>query len=123
MNIRKIIVGLALGMLGWATAQGAGKDGFASIFDGKTLKGWEAMPARTAPAWTVQDGIIVGNGDKGRGYLTYAPNKNVADLELKFSYRFPGKGNSGVSIRAIHDKTRKRDFQSYHADIGHLGIG
>ena len=123
MNIRKIIVGLALGMLGWATAQGAGKDGFISIFDGKTLKGWEAMPARTAPAWTVQDGIIVGNGDKGRGYLTYAPNKNVADLELKFSYRFPGKGNSGVSIRAIHDKTRKRDFQSYHADIGHLGIG
>mgnify|MGYP002700897146 FL=1 len=123
MNIRKIIVGLALGVLGWATAQGAGKDGFVSIFDGKTLKGWEAMPTRTAPAWTVQDGIIVGNGDKGRGYLTYAPNKNVADLELKLSYRFPGKGNSGVSIRAIHDKTRKRDFQSYHADIGHLGIG
>ena len=123
MNIRKIIVGLALGALGWATAQAAGKDGFVSIFDGKTLKGWEAMPARTAPAWTVQDGIIVGNGDKGRGYLTYAPNKNVADLELKFSYRFPGKGNSGVSIRAIDDKTRKRDFQSYHADIGHLGIG
>ena len=123
MNIRKIIVGLALGVLGWATGAGAGKDGFVSIFDGKALKGWEAMPTRTAPAWTVQDGIIVGNGDKGRGYLTYAPNKNVADLELKFSYRFPGKGNSGVSIRAIHDKTRKRDFQSYHADIGHLGIG
>ena len=123
MNIRKIIVGLALGALGWATAQAAGKDGFISIFDGKTLKGWEAMPARTAPAWTVQDGMIVGNGDKGRGYLTYAPNKNVADLELKFSYRFPGKGNSGVSIRAIPDKTRKRDVQSYHADIGHLGIG
>jgi len=81
------------------------------------------MPANTAPAWTVMDGMIVGNGDKGRGYLTYAPNKNVADLELKFSYRFPGKGNSGVSIRAIVDKTRKRHFQSYHADIGHLGIG
>ena len=47
----------------------------------------------------------------------------MADLELKFSYRFPGKGNSGVNIRAIVDKTRKRDFQSYHADLGHLGIG
>ncbi len=123
MNIRKIIVGLALGALGWTTAQAAGKDGFVSIFDGKTLKGWEAMPARTAPAWMVQDGIIVGNGDKGRGYLTYSPNKEVADLEMKFRYRFPGKGNSGVSIRAIVDKTRKRDFQSYHADLGHLGIG
>ena len=105
------------------TAQAAGKDGFVSMFDGKSLKGWEATPARTAGAWTVKDGMIVGNGDKGRGYLTFAANKNVADLEMKFSYRFPGKGNSGVNIRSIRDKTRRRDFQSYHADLGHLGIG
>lgn len=103
--------------------QGADKDGFVSIFDGQTLKGWEATPAKTASAWTVKKGMIVGKGEKGRGYLTYTPNKNIADLELKFSYRFPGKGNSGVNIRAIVDKTRKRDFQSYHADLGHLGIG
>jgi len=122
MKIRSAIVFLLV-MLGISSAQGADKDGFISIFDGKTLKGWEATPAKTAPAWTVKKGMIVGNGDKGRGYLTYSPNKNVADLELKFSYRFPGKGNSGVSIRAIVDKTRKRDFQSYHADLGHLGIG
>jgi len=105
------------------TAQAAEKDGFVSMFDGKTLKGWEATPSKTAAAWTVKDGMIVGNGDKGRGYLTYTPNKNVADLEMKFSYRFPGKGNSGVNIRSIRDKTRRRDFQSYHADLGHLGIG
>ena len=96
---------------------------FVSMFDGKTLDGWEATPAKTAPAWTVQDGMIVGNGDKGRGYLTYARNKQAADLEMHFCYRFPGKGNSGVSIRAIKDDTGRRDFQSYHADIGHLGIG
>ena len=105
------------------TAQAAEKDEFVSMFDGKTLKGWEATPARTAGAWTVKDGMIVGNGDKGRGYLTFAANKNVADLEMKFSYRFPGKGNSGVNIRSIRDKTGRRDFQSYHADLGHLGIG
>ena len=105
------------------TAQASEKDGFVSMFDGKTLKGWEATPARTAGAWTVKDGMIVGNGDKGRGYLTFAANKNVADLEMKFSYRFPGKGNSGVNIRSIRDKTRRRDFQSYHADLGHVGIG
>ena len=105
------------------TAQAAEKDGFVSMFDGKTLKGWEATPSKTAAAWTVKDGMIVGNGDKGRGYLTYTPNKNVADLEMNFSYRFPGKGNSGVNIRSIRDKTRRRDFQSYHADLGHLGIG
>ena len=116
-------IAFLLVMLGISSAQGADKDGFISIFDGKTLQGWEATPAKTAPAWTVKKGMIMGNGDKGRGYLTYTPNKNVADLEMKFSYRFPGKGNSGVNLRAIVDKTRKRDFQSYHADLGHLGIG
>lgn len=108
---------------GLGTVEGAAKNDFVPMFDGETLKGWEATPAKIAPAWTVQDGMIVGNGDKGRGYLTYTANKNVANLELKFSYRFPGKGNSGVNIRAIPDKTRRRDFQSYHADLGHLGIG
>ena len=44
---------------------------FVKIFDGKTLDGWEAMPAKTAPAWTTEDGMNVGNGDKGRGYLVY----------------------------------------------------
>ena len=119
----KTFVTTLLLFLGLASVQGAAKDGFVSMFDGKTLKGWEATPVKIAPAWTVQDGMIVGNGYKGRGYLTYTANKNVADLELKFSYRFPGKGNSGVNIRAIPDKTRRRDFQSYHADLGHLGIG
>ena len=101
----------------------ADKDLFLPIFDGKTLEGWEATPSKSASAWTVGNGAIVGTGDKGRGYLTYSKNKNVADLEMKFSYRFPGKGNSGVSIRAIPDKTGRRDFQSYHADLGHVGIG
>ena len=97
-------------------------DGFVSIFDGKSLKGWEVMPARTAKAWSVKDGMIVGDGDKGEGFLVFE-NKEIADLELKFSYRFPGEGNSGVSIRAIKDKTGERQFQSYHADLGNVGIG
>ena len=90
--------------------------------DGKSLKGWTVMPAKAAKAWSVKDGIIVGDGDKGRSYLVF-DKKDIADLELKFSYRFPGKGNSGVSIRAIDDKTGRRKFQSYHADLGHVGIG
>ncbi|NIP98890.1 MAG: DUF1080 domain-containing protein, partial [Akkermansiaceae bacterium] len=81
--------------VGGARAEKAGEEGFAAIFDGKTLKGWEEMPAGDARAWTVVGGMIVGDGDKGRGYLVYQ-NRELADFELKFSYRFPGKGNSGV---------------------------
>lgn len=96
---------------------------FKSIFDGQTLSGWEATPSGTEDAWKVVDGKIVGTGGKTRGYLTYAGNKHISDMELKFSYRFPGQGNSGVSIRAVPDPSKKRNFQSYHADLGHLGIG
>ena len=96
--------------------------GFVSMFDGETLKGWSAMPKRESKAWSVKDGAIVGRGGKDRSYLVYRDH-DVADFELKLSYRFPGKGNSGISIRAIKDKTGRRGFQSYHADLGHLGIG
>ena len=97
--------------------------GFVSIFDGKTLDGWEEMPSVEKKAWSVVDGMIVGEGDKGRGYLVYSKDKNLSDFELKFLYRFPGKGNSGVNIRARVDKTGRRKFEGYHADIGHVGIG
>jgi hypothetical protein len=107
---------------GRVSAQQQLDSGFIRMFDGESLAGWSVMPAGAAEAWTVQDGMIVGDGDKGRSYLTYN-NKEIADFELKFSYRFPGKGNSGVSIRARIDETKKRGFQSYHADLGHVGIG
>ncbi|NCF86838.1 MAG: DUF1080 domain-containing protein [Verrucomicrobiaceae bacterium] len=101
----------------------ADAEGSITIFDGKTLQGWEEMPAGKEKAWTVVDGVIHGDGDKGRGYLVYE-KKQLADFELKFSYRFPkAKGNSGVNIRAIPDETGKRKFQGYHVDIGHVGIG
>ena len=105
----------------------AGKDGFVAIFDGETLDGWEVSAKQGEKAWTVGNGYIAGDGDKGgRGYLVYAEDKELANFELKLSYRFPELGkhaNSGISIRAVKDKTRKRDFQAYHADLGHVGIG
>ena len=80
------------------------------------------VPATAREAWSAKDGMIVGDGDKGRSYLEYE-KKDIADFELRLSYRFPGQGNSGVNIRAIKDETGKRPFRSYHADLGHVGIG
>ena len=105
------------------TKPGKDENGFVSMFDGKTLKGWEEMPATDQKAWSVKDGVIHGEGDKGRGYLVYE-KRDIADFEMKFSYRFPkAKGNSGVNLRARKDETGKRKFQGYHADLGHVGIG
>ena len=33
---------------------------FVSMFDGQTLNGWEVMPGSAKAAWSVQDGLIVG---------------------------------------------------------------
>ena len=100
-------------------------DGFVSIFDGKTLAGWKPVSTDAKDAWVVRDGVIRGDGDKGgRCYLAYEENKKIGNFELKFSYRLTGsKANSGVSIRAVKDKTGRRDFQSYHADLGAVGMG
>ena len=98
------------------------EDGFVSIFDGSTLDGWKASTPKAAQDWTADKGMIIGRGS-GRSYLIYDRNQDLSDFELKFSYRFLGEGNSGVNIRACVDTTGKRDYQAYHADIGHVGIG
>lgn len=117
-------LGLVLALFSQTAAAQADEpeNGFKSIFDGKTLQGWQVTPEKFKQAWTVEEGAIVGNGDRGRCYLEYH-QKSIANFELKFSYQFPGKGNSGVSIRARPDPTGKRHYQSYHADLGHVGIG
>jgi len=115
-----VYLSLSIAMSGWLSAA---DPEFTSMFDGESLQGWEVTPPSAKAAWSVVDGMIVGEGDKGRSYLTYG-KKEVANFEMKLKYRFPEQeGNSGVSIRAKIDPTGKRGFQSYHADFGHLGIG
>jgi hypothetical protein len=98
-------------------------DTFEPIFDGKSLSGWHAFPEESSSDWSVTNQIIQGEGSKKRqSYLVYK-DKDLADFELKFSYRIPNEGNTGVSIRMRPDTTGKRAFESYHADLGHVGIG
>ena len=97
-------------------------DGFVPLFDGKTLAGWHAVPKDSASDWTVRDGVIVGRGGKGLSYLGWK-DKGLTDFELKLSYRLPRKGNTGIDIRGRPVLTGRRRFESYHADLGHVGIG
>ena len=72
----------------------------------------------------MKDGVIRGEGKENRQvYLIYSGDEELADFELKFSYRLLTKGNTGVEMRARVDKTGKRGFEGYHADLGHVGIG
>lgn len=90
------------------------KDGFKSIFDGKTLKGWEGKKE----FWSVEDGAITGrttkdNPTKGNTFLIWQDGK-LADFELRLQFRIENH-NSGIQYRSKH----LGDFVvgGYQADI------
>jgi hypothetical protein len=96
---------------------------FVSMFDGRTLDGWHAVPQARSGDWSVRDGAIVGTGSAdGLAYLVWH-EEDLGDFELELRYRIPDKGNSGIEIRAQADPSRRRPFVGYHADVGHVGIG
>ncbi len=96
---------------------------FVSIFDGESLDGWRPFPEETASDWSVRDGVILAAGTEDRlSYLVWR-EEDLADFEMKFSYRMLTDGNTGLEVRSHVDTTGKRPFEGYHADFGHVGIG
>jgi hypothetical protein len=118
-----IVVGLLLTALAKQTFAEPDKGGFVSLFDGKSLDGWSAEPQNTKADWSVRDGAIVGIGSANRQSYLVWKERELSDFELRFQYRLLTKGNTGVEIHAQPDKTGKRPFEGYHADLGHVGIG
>ncbi|NLF70748.1 MAG: DUF1080 domain-containing protein [Candidatus Anammoximicrobium sp.] len=92
------MLGLAFLATAALAADGTG-EGFVSLFDGKTLDGWEGK----SPFWSVRDGAITGqttaeNPTKGNTFLIWRGGK-VADFELRLKFRMEG-GNSGIQYRS-----------------------
>lgn len=98
-------------------------DGFKSLFDGKTLDGWDGDPA----FWSVQDGCITGistpeNPIKYNTFLTWKDGE-VADFELLCDFRLFNH-NSGIQYRAFKND-KPWSLGGYQADIAgqpHMGI-
>ena len=66
------------------------KEGFVSLFDGKTLDGWQG----DVKNYAVEDGVMVCHGE----YLF--TKKEYANFILRFEFKTPPRGNNGVGIRA-----------------------
>jgi hypothetical protein len=74
--------------------------GFESIFDGKTLTGWEGNPTY----WRVDQGILVGEITpatviKSNTFIIWRGGQ-PKDFELKLEYRITPEGNSGINYRS-----------------------
>ena len=88
----------ALGLLGAPTLSGgtntADEEGFVSLFDGKSLTGWNLM---NGAKFVVEDGVI--KHTDGHGWLR--SDKQYADYQLHVEFRFlKPKQDSGVFLRA-----------------------
>jgi hypothetical protein len=66
------------------------KDGFVSLFNGKTLEGWQGAVA----GYTIEDGAMVCT--PGGNVYT---KKEYANFVLRFEFKLPPGGNNGVGIR------------------------
>ena len=102
------------------------ESGFKSIFDGKTLSGWEGDPKY----WRAADGIMVGEITpetviKSNTFIVWRGG-TPADFELKVEYRITTGGNSGINYRSViaPDKVtpdNKFAMRGYQCDIDGQG--
>ena len=91
--------------------------GFVSIFDGKSLDGWEGDPTY----WRVENGSLIGEVTpatllKQNSFIIWRGG-TTRDFELKVEYRVSDKGNSGINYRSEAIEGQPFALRGYQADI------
>ena len=90
------------------------QDSSDSIFDGKTLNGWDGSPG----IWKIEDGAITGEIPEGeklaKNEFIYWENE-VKDFELTLDFRITKGTNSGIQIRS--EKTDFNTIVGYQCDL------
>lgn len=69
--------------------------GFVSLFDGKTLSGWQE-PAKPENRYVVKDGNLTAPAGSGGNLVS---DKQYTNFILRFEYRLEPGGNNGIGIR------------------------
>ncbi|MCY7358126.1 MAG: DUF1080 domain-containing protein [Rudanella sp.] len=91
--------------------------GFVSIFDGKTLNGWEGDPVY----WRVENGNLVGEITpttllKTNSFIIWKGGE-PADFEFKGEFNVTESGNSGINYRSDRLTDVPFALRGYQADI------
>lgn len=96
----------------------AAQESWQSIFDGKSLAGWDGDPK----FWSVEDGALTGtttkdNTTEGNTFALWTGGE-PGDFELKLKYKIVG-GNSGIQYRSFKLEKGKDRWRvgGYQADI------
>ena len=92
--MKRLTSWMAAGLVLSVCCLAAGKDGWVSMFDGKTLNGWKA--SQNPEAWSVRDGAITGDGDVSHLFWMVQECENC---EFKAEVKINHGGNSGMYFR------------------------
>ena len=110
-------IALLLAALCVATGS-ASADDWETLFDGKTLDGWDGDPS----TWSVKDGAITGttyNEEdkklKGNTFIIWRGGQ-VDNFELELEYKIVN-GNSGIQYRSFEVPNEKWVIGGYQADF------
>lgn len=88
-------------------AKGTGDEqGFVTIFDGKSLKGWKAN--ENTDSWSLKDGALVAKGP--RSHMFYMTDKPFTDFELKVECMTEKGSNGGIYF---HTKYQDSGWPKY----------
>ncbi|WP_240510870.1 3-keto-disaccharide hydrolase [Algoriphagus antarcticus] len=104
------------------SVSGQGFENSKSIFDGKTMKGWKALPEKNESLWKVRDSVLVG----GDGVLKISENNylyttdHFEDFEFRCLFRLSGDADTGLINSGIQYRSQIVDgnMMGYQADIG-----
>ena len=92
------------------------ESGYQSIFDGRSMKGWDGDPE----FWRIESGELVGQTttDKQPKQNTFLiwRGGSPADFELKLEFKLTGF-NSGIQFRSIELPDIKWAMKGYQADM------
>jgi hypothetical protein len=90
---------------------------YRSIFDGKTLNGWEYDPVY----WRVEDGSLVGEVTPAnllkRNSFIIKKDLVTKDFDLIVEYRVSAEGNSGINYRSETIDSLPYAMRGYQSDI------
>ncbi len=118
-NLNKLflIAGISIASAFAAPSISLAEDGWTSIFDGKTLKGWTQKSSGFA-TYRVENGAIVGKTAEGSSNSFLCSDKNYGDFELEFDVKVSDQLNSGCQIRSkVKDQTDKKKGRVYGPQV------
>ncbi|WP_106133967.1 3-keto-disaccharide hydrolase [Mongoliibacter ruber] len=126
-SFKTISIALLIGIVGcvknqdseetYSKAELPEDNGFVSIFDGKTLDGWEG----DADIWRVEDGFLVGeltpeSNLESNTFLIWKGGE-PENFELKTDFKITIDGNSGINYRSDRLENIPFALRGYQADI------